>query len=172
MFWPSIVLQLESPSSPQVKLRSPNTMNVHQKTNKRLYKIQNSSLWISVMRDPYIDDYREVSHLLGSWLVSSLWSFLFPLGEWRSLTHPWSKIEWQVWEGKLLEDSMIFHLAFWSLPFVHSRPSHPTEEQNSMHHTLYIGKVICIAPPAWSFQYVPALTIYEQFSVENFWEMM
>jgi hypothetical protein len=81
-------------------------------------------------------------------------------------------MEWQVSEGKLLEDSMIFHLAFLSLPFVHSRPSHPTEEQNSMHRTLYIGKVICIAPSALSFQYGPVLTIYEQFSVENFWEMM
>ena len=42
------------------------------KATTLLYKIQNSSLRISVMRDPYIDDYREVSHLLGSWLVSSL----------------------------------------------------------------------------------------------------
>src|ERR1700727_3666459 len=54
-----------------------------------------------------------------------------------------------------------------SLPFVHSRPSHPTEEQFSMHRTLYTGKVICIAPSALSFQYGPVLTIYEQFSVEN-----
>jgi hypothetical protein len=81
-------------------------------------------------------------------------------------------MEWQVSEGKLLEDSMTFHLTFLSLPFVHSRPSHPTEEKNSMHHTLYIGKVICIAPSTLSFQYGPVLTIYEQFSVENFWEMM
>jgi hypothetical protein len=50
--------------------------------------------------------------------------------------------------------------------------SHPTEEKISMHRTLYIGKVICIAPSALSFQYGPVLTIYEQFSVENFWEMM
>ncbi len=54
-----------------------------------------------------------------------------------------------------------------SLPFVHSRPLHPTEEQFSMHHTLYTGKVICIAPSALGFQYGPVLTIYEQFSVEN-----
>ena len=59
-----------------------------------------------------------------------------------------------------------------SLPFVHSWPSHPTEEPFSMHHTLYNGKVICIAPSALGFQYGLVLTIYEQFLVENFWEMM
>ena len=59
-----------------------------------------------------------------------------------------------------------------SLPFVHSRPSHPIEEPFSMHRTLYTGKVICIEPSALDFQYGPVLTIYEPFSVENFWEMM
>ena len=71
-----------------------------------------------------------------------------------------------------MEDSMIFHLAFLFLPFVHSRPSHPTEDQISMHRTLYTGKVICIAPAALGIQYGPILTISEQFLVENFWEMM
>ena len=59
-----------------------------------------------------------------------------------------------------------------SLPFVHSRPTHPTEGPFSMHRTLYTGKVICIAPSALGFQYGPVLTIYEQFLVDNFWEMM
>ena len=49
-----------------------------------------------------------------------------------------------------------------SLPFVHSRPSHPTEGPSSMNRTLYIWKVICIAPSALGFQYGPILTIYEQ----------
>ena len=39
-----------------------------------------------------------------------------------------------------------------------------------MHHTLYTGKVICIAPSALGIQYGPILTISEQFLVENFWE--
>ena len=59
-----------------------------------------------------------------------------------------------------------------SLPFVHSRPSHPTEGPSSMHCTLYTGKVICIRPSALGIQYGPVLTISEQFLVENFWEMM
>ena len=48
-----------------------------------------------------------------------------------------------------------------SLPFVHSHPFHPTEGPFSMHHTLYTGKVICIAPSALDIQYGPVLTIPE-----------
>ena len=59
-----------------------------------------------------------------------------------------------------------------SLPFVHSFPLHPTEGPSSMHHSLYTGKVICIAPSALGIQYGPVLTISEQCLVENFWEMM
>ena len=59
-----------------------------------------------------------------------------------------------------------------SLPFVHSRPSHPTEGLSSMHHTFYTGQVRCITPLALSNLYGPFLTSSEQFSVENFWEMM
>ena len=59
-----------------------------------------------------------------------------------------------------------------SLPFVHSRQSHPTEGPSSMHRTFYTGKVICIAPSALGIQYGRVLTISEQFLVENFWEMM
>ena len=59
-----------------------------------------------------------------------------------------------------------------SLPFVYSRPSHPTEGPSSMYHTLYTGKVICIVPSALGIQYGPILTISEQWLVENLWEMM
>ena len=37
------------------------------------YKIQNSSLWISGMWDPYIDVWKEGESAPGVWLVSSLW---------------------------------------------------------------------------------------------------
>jgi len=59
-----------------------------------------------------------------------------------------------------------------SPPFVHYHPSHPTEGLSSMHHTFYTGKVRCITPLALSNMYGPVLTSSEQFSVENFWEMM
>jgi len=59
-----------------------------------------------------------------------------------------------------------------SLPFVYSHPSHPTEELSSMDHTLFTEQVRCIAPSALGSLYGPALTRYEQFSMENFWEMI
>ena len=59
-----------------------------------------------------------------------------------------------------------------SLPFVHSRPSYPTEGISSMHRTFYTRQVRCIAPLALSNLYGLVLTSSEQFSVENFWEMM
>ena len=58
------------------------------------------------------------------------------------------------------------------LSFFHSHSSHPTEGPSSIHHTLYIGKVIYIAVSALGIQYGPVLTISEQVSMENFWEMM
>ncbi len=59
-----------------------------------------------------------------------------------------------------------------SLPFFHSHPSHPTEGPSSMHRTFYTGKVVCIAPFALGILYGPVLTNSEEFSVENYWEMM
>src|ERR1700727_2653412 len=57
-----------------------------------------------------------------------------------------------------------------SLPFIHPRPSHPTEGPFSMHRTFYTGKVICIASSTLGIQYGPVLTISKQLFVENFWE--
>ena len=48
-----------------------------------------------------------------------------------------------------------------SLPFVYSRPSHPTEVLSSMHHTFYNKKVRCIAPSALGSLYGPVLTSFE-----------
>ena len=59
-----------------------------------------------------------------------------------------------------------------SLPFVYSRPSYPIEGISSMDHTLYTGQVRCITPSTLGSLYGLALTSSEQFSVENFWEMM
>ena len=59
-----------------------------------------------------------------------------------------------------------------SLPFVYSHPLHPTEGLSSMHRTFYTEKVRCIAPSTLSSLYGPILTSSEQFSMENFWEMM
>ena len=59
-----------------------------------------------------------------------------------------------------------------SLPFVYSCPSHPIEWIFSMHHTFCMWQVRCITPFALSSLYGPVLTSSEQFSVENFWEMM
>ncbi len=59
-----------------------------------------------------------------------------------------------------------------SLPFLYSRPSHPTEGLFSMHHTFCTKQVRCITPSALSSLYGPVLTSSEQFSMENFWEMM
>ena len=59
-----------------------------------------------------------------------------------------------------------------SLPFVYSRPSYPAEGISSMHCTLYTEKVRCIAPSTLGSLCGPDLTSSEQFSVENFWEMM
>ena len=59
-----------------------------------------------------------------------------------------------------------------SLPFVYSRPSHPTEGLSSMHHNFYTEQVRCIAPSALGSLYGLLLTSSEQFSMENLWEMM
>ena len=77
------------------------------------YKIQNSILWISRMRDPYIDVCKGGESAFEIWLVSSLWYFLIPLGDWWSLTHPCSNSERQVSQERFLEDSMLLHLADW-----------------------------------------------------------
>ena len=172
MFWPSIILQLRSPSSPQVKLRSPNTMNIHQKTN-------NTSLQDTRFQPLDLCDegsiYRWLQRGESSFgILISVFSLIVPASTWRMVISYSSLVENR--EASVRgEASRRFHELpprNLSLPFVHSRPSHPTEEQFSVHRTLYTGKVICITPSAWSFQYGPVLTIYEQFSVENFWEMM
>ena len=52
---PASTSQQRSPSSPPTKHKSPNTLISISKPTAILCNVQNSSLWISGMRDPYID---------------------------------------------------------------------------------------------------------------------
>ena len=99
--------------SPHEKLRSPNTMIFQQETNNTSLqdtKFQPLDLWDEGSIYRWLQGGESAS---GIWLVSSLWYFLIPLGDWWSLTHPWANAERQVSQEKFLEDYMIFHLANW-----------------------------------------------------------
>ena len=115
-----------------------------QKPTTLPYKLQNSSLQIYVMRDPFIDICRGVNQLCvfyqfhstdSSWfhLEISLISYS-SLGEFR--------------EASVIgEVSRRFHerpLSKLSLPFVHSRSSHPTKGLFSMHRTSHVQQMRCI----------------------------
>ena len=133
--------------------------------------MQNSSLWISEMRDPYIDIYK------GDESACNLIS-VFPLivlaSTWRLMISYSSLVEFK--EASVTgEVSGRFHddpPCKLSLSFVYSRSSYPTEGLSTMHHTLYIGQVRFITPSALGSLYGPVLTSSEQFSMENLWEMM
>lgn len=56
---PASASQQRSPSSPPTKHKSPNTLISISKPTAILCNVQYSSLWISWMRDPYIDVCKE-----------------------------------------------------------------------------------------------------------------
>ena len=172
MFWPSIILQLESPSSPQVKLRSPNTMNIHQKTNSTSLqdtRFQPLDLCDEVSIYRWLKGGESSSGVLISFLLSGI--SCFHLENADLLFIPGRKQRGKCQRG-----------SFWKIPW--SSTSHfvtaicpfptITPYRGAIQYacTLYTGKVICIAPSALGFQHGPILTIYEQCLVENFWEMM
>ena len=94
------------------------------------------------MRDPFIDICRGVSQLLGFWLVSSLWYFLVPfgdfmisyssLGQFREASVKWvaSRRFSRSPPSKLL------------VPFVYSHSSHHIEGLSSMHRTFSTGQSV------------------------------
>ena len=59
--WSSIILLESKPSSPHENLDHPTIQCCTEKPTALPYKIQDSNLWISRMRDPYIDVCRGVS---------------------------------------------------------------------------------------------------------------
>ena len=124
------------------------------------------------MRDLYIDDCRGGESTSG--ISISVLSLIVLDSTWR-LMISYSSL------GKFKEASVTeevsgrFHdhpPCKLSLPFVYSHPSHPTKGISSMHHTFYTEQVRCITLSALGSLYGPVLTSSEQFSMENFWEMM
>jgi len=135
-------------------------MMFHQETNNT-YKIQNSSaldLWDEGSIYRWLQGGESASGILISVLslivLDSTWRLMISyssLGEFRE-----ASVTGEV-SGRFHEDPP----CKLSLPFVYSRPPHPTEGISSMHHTLYTGQVRCIAPTALGSLYGPALTSSE-----------
>ena len=90
---PASTSQQRSPSSPPTKHRSPNSLICVSKPTTIPYNVQNSSLWISGMRDPYIDVCKEdesacdlisgfsLSVLASTWRLKASYSSLVELSE-------------------------------------------------------------------------------------------
>ena len=90
---PASTSQQRSPSSPQTKHKSPNTPISISKPTNILCNLQNSSLWISRMRDPYIDVCKEdesaydltsgfsLSVLASTWRLRASYSSLVEFSE-------------------------------------------------------------------------------------------
>ena len=90
---PASTSQQRSPSSPPTKHRSPNTLMFVSKPTTIPYNMQNSSLWISGMRDPYIDICKEdesacdlisvfsLSVLASTWRLKASYSSLVEFSE-------------------------------------------------------------------------------------------
>ena len=90
---PASTSQQRSPSSPPTKHRSPNSLMFISKPTAIPYNVQNSSLWISGMRDPYIDVCKEdesahelisgfsLSVLASTWRLRASYSSLVELSE-------------------------------------------------------------------------------------------
>ena len=85
--------QQRNPSSPPTKHKSPNTLISISKPTTIPYNVQNSSLWISGMRDPYIDVCKEdesahelisgfsLSVLASTWRLRASYSSLVEFSE-------------------------------------------------------------------------------------------
>ena len=123
------------PSSPHEKLDHPTLWCFTEKPTTLPYKIQNSSLWISRMRDPYIDICKWVSQLLGFWLVSFHWYFLVPLGDFMISYSSLSEFGEASVKWAVSRRFSGFPPSKLPLPFVCSHSSHPTEGIFSMHRT-------------------------------------
>ncbi len=105
------------------------------------YKIQNSSLWISGMRDPYIDvckggwvSFWDLISVLSLIVLDSTWRLMIScssLGECRE-----ASVTWEV--SRRFHDPPPCRL---TLSFFHSRPSQPIEGHFKMHRTscVYLG---------------------------------
>ena len=90
---PASTSQQRSPSSPPTKHKSPNTLISISKPTTILCNVKNSSLWISGMRDPYIDVCKEdesaydltsgfsLSVLASTWRLRASYSSLVELSE-------------------------------------------------------------------------------------------
>jgi len=111
------------------------------KPTELLHKIQNSSTWISGMRDPYIDvckggwvSFWDLVSVLSLIVLDSTWRMMISyssLGEFRE-----ASVTGEV-SGRFHD----FPPRILPLSFVHSRLSHPIERIFSMHLTLcvYLG---------------------------------
>ena len=136
-FDPTSSSQHESPSSPHEKLRSPNTMIFHQETNNTSLqdtRFQPLDLWDEGSIYRWLQGGESASGILISVLslivLGSTWRFMISyssLGEFRE-----ASVTGEV--SRRFHDHPPWKL---SLPFVYSRPSHPTEGLSSMHHTFY-----------------------------------
>ena len=147
-------------------------MMFHQETN-------NTSLQYTRFQPPDLWDEGSIYRCLqggdsSSWILVSFLPLIVLGSTWRFMFSYTSLGEFR--EASVTgEVSRRFHdhpPCKFSLPFVYSRPSQPTEGLFSMHHTFCRWQVRCIAPSALSSLYGLVLTSSEQFSVGNFWEMM
>ena len=149
---PSCLIQHHPPN---IKPSSPHEIENHTKNIMLLFQTkisslpcnsQYSSLWISQMRDPFIDVCKVVSHLqvfdqchsnCCSWFHLEIsWISYSSLGKFREAS-------------VIREVSRRFHehlLSKMPWTFVHPRSSHPTEGLISMHHTWLVQQSVCIAP--------------------------
>ena len=142
---PASTSQQRSPSSPPTKHKSPNTLISISKPTAIPYNVQNSNLWISGMRDPYIDvckggwvRFWDLISVLSLIVLDSTWRLMISyssLGECRE-----ASVTREV--SRRFHDPPPCRL---TLPFVHSRPSHPIEGISEMKRTycVYLGGMQC-----------------------------
>ena len=157
---PTSSSQQESPSSPHEKLRSPNTMMLHQETistSLQDTKFQPLDLWDEGSIYRCLQGGESASGILISVLslivLDSTWRLMISyssLGECRE-----ASVTGEV--SRRFHDPPPCRL---TLPFVHSRPSHPIGGIFSMHHTscVYLGgmqRTLTMEQVRWS--------IFDQF---------
>ena len=102
---PASTSQQRSPSSPPIKHKSPNTLISISKPTAILCNVQYSSLWISGMRDPYIDVCKEYE---SAYDLTSVFSLSVLASTWRLRASYSSLVEFS--EASVTgEDSGSFH---------------------------------------------------------------
>ena len=102
---PASTSQHKIPSSPPTKHKSPNTLISISKPTTILCNVQNSSLWISGMRDPFIDMCKEDESACD---LISVFSLIVLASTWRLRASYSSLVEFS--EASVTgEDSGSFH---------------------------------------------------------------